>query len=218
MLRRLIMFIPALCIAAYVAATAGANIATANLTPIFTTFLGEPVVITAGTFFIGATFFLRDAVQVTSGRHIAYAAIAVALGVNLVLSLTYGDLLWITFASALALAVSELVDTAIFTRFGHRVGTRVLLSGAASVPTDSALFVLLGLSPLTTNIVPWAAVIPTILLQALIKFALQLVVAIPTMGVMEAGPVRARYFAAPMTADYPLGIVYERDVVIRAAK
>lgn len=177
--RRLIMFIPALCIAAYVVATAGANIATANLTPIFTTFLGEPVVITAGTFFIGATFFLRDAVQVTSGLRAVYVAIAAALAINVGFSLHYGDLLAITLGSAAALLVSETADTIIFTRVDGKLGPRVLLSGLISVPLDSIVFVLIGLSPLTTGIVPWVAVVPTIVLQCLIKVAMQVVAATP---------------------------------------
>lgn len=165
--------------AIYAAVTAGANIATANMTPIFTTFLGEPVVITAGTFFIGATFFLRDAVQVTAGIRRVYAAITLALMLNVALSLHYGDLLAITLGSAAALLVSETADTVIFTRYHHSLGKRILVSGLVSVPLDSIVFVLVGLSPLTTGIVPWAAVIPTILLQSLLKISMQVIAATP---------------------------------------
>ena len=170
----------------YLAATAAANIATANLTPIFTTFLGQPVAITAGTFFIGITFFLRDGVQMSGGIRRAYIAILIALLIDLALSVHYGDLFAITVASGAALFCSELTDTAMFTAFRHRFGARVLASGAAAVPLDSVVFVLLGLSPLTTGIIPWAAVLPTILLQSLLKFGIQTLAALPAWRVRVA--------------------------------
>lgn len=170
----------------YLLALAGANVATAELTPIFTTFLGEPVVITAGTFFIGALFFLRDAVQIKHGVKAAYAAIGAALLLNLALSMHYDDLFWITVASGLALLVSEVSDTVVFTRYHGRIGPRILASGAVSTPLDSILFVVVGLSPLTTGIVPWEAVFATILLQSLLKFGMQVLAAIPVWRLRAA--------------------------------
>jgi len=163
----------------YLAALAAANFATANWTPIFTDFMGQTVAITYGAFFIGALFFLRDAVQVRHGVKAAYYAIGAALAINVAMSFFYGDLAWITAASAAALLVSEVADTVAFTRFRGALGPRILFSGLISTPLDSTVFVILGLSPLTTGIVPWAAVVPTIVLQTAIKLTMQAVVAAP---------------------------------------
>lgn len=163
----------------YLLALAGANIATAELTPIFVDFMGQTVAITAGTFFIGALFFLRDAVQARYGIRTAYVAIAGALAINVLLSFHYDDLAWITAASAIALLISEAADTVAYTRFDGAFGPRVAISGAISTPLDSIVFVVFGLSPLTTGIIPWSAVVATILLQFLIKFGMQLLVALP---------------------------------------
>lgn len=163
----------------YLLALAGANVATAQLEPIMVSFMGQTVAITAGTFFIGALFFLRDAVQARYGIRTAYIAIAAALAINLVLSLHYENLAWITAASAAALLVSELADTVAYSRYQGAFGPRILISGAISTPIDSAIFVVIGLSPLTTGIIPWAAVPATIILQSLIKFAMQALVALP---------------------------------------
>lgn len=163
----------------YLLALAGANVATAELTPLFVDFMGQTVAVTAGTFFIGALFFLRDAVQARYGLRTAYAAIAGALAVNVVLSFHYDNLAWITAASAAALLISEVADTVAYTRFDGAFGPRIMLSGAVSTPLDSIVFVVLGLSPLTTGIIPWSAVLATIVLQFLIKFAMQVLVAVP---------------------------------------
>lgn len=163
----------------YLLALAGANVSTAELNPIFVDFLGQTVAITAGTFFIGALFFLRDTVQARHGVKAAYTTIFVALGLNLLLSFHYDDLLWITAASAAALLISEVSDTIVYSRYDGDFGPRILASGAVSTPLDSIVFVVLGLSPLTTGIIPWSAVLATIILQAIIKFGMQLVVALP---------------------------------------
>jgi queuosine precursor transporter len=163
----------------YLLVLAGANVATAELTPIFTTFMGQTVAITAGTFFIGALFFLRDLVQRKHGVKTAYVVIGVALLLNLALSFYYDDLFWITVASAAALTISEVADTLVYSRFDGDLGPRVLASGAVSTPLDSIVFVVIGLSPLTTGIIPWEAVLATIVLQWLIKFGMQVVVALP---------------------------------------
>lgn len=163
----------------YLLALAGANVATAELTPIFVDFMGQTVAITAGTFFIGALFFLRDAVQARYGLKAAYGAIIGALSINVLLSLHYQDLAWITAASAAALFISEVADTVVYSRFHGAFGPRILASGTVSTPLDSIVFVVLGLSPLTSGIIPWSAVTATIALQFLVKFGMQLAVALP---------------------------------------
>lgn len=163
----------------YVAAIAVANVVTAQLAPTLLHVSGEVIAIPAGTWFIGATFFLRDFVQVRYGLRVAYAAIALALVVNLGLSLHYDDLLAITLASAGAFAVSESSDTIVYTRTDGKLGPRIIASGLVSCPLDSTIFVIFGLSPLTTGIVPWSAVLLTIVAQVVIKVGLQLVAAVP---------------------------------------
>ena len=170
-------------VAAYIATIALANVLTAELAPILWHVDDQVVAITAGTFAIGATFFLRDLIQRQHGLRAAYLAIAAALTVNLALSLAYDDLLEITLASAAALAVSELADTGIYSAVRGNLGKRVLWSGLVSCPLDSAIFVILGLSPLTTGIIGWDAVALTIMAQVAIKVSLQIMAAVPTWRV-----------------------------------
>lgn len=166
-------------VALYIAAIAAANVLTAQLDPLLWHINNQTVAIPIGTFAIGLTFFLRDFVQVRHGIKVAYAAIIAALLVNLALSLHYGDLLAITLASAGAFVVSETADTIVYSRVDGRLGPRIVLSGLVSCPLDSAIFVIVGLSPLTTGIIPWSAVVLTIVVQVLIKVGLQLVAAVP---------------------------------------
>lgn len=127
------------------------------------------LVIPAGTWFIGAVFVLRDAVQLALGRRAAYAVLAAALGVNLLMSLRNDDLAWITAGSALAFAASGVCDTETFTRLPRGVVQRVLAAGVASGLVDSTIFVLVGLSPLTTGILTWDLVPRAIASQVLVK-------------------------------------------------
>lgn len=173
-------------VALYIAAIAAANVLTATLAPLLWHVDGQLVAIPIGTFAIGLTFFLRDFVQLRHGIRVAYAAIVAALLVNLALSLHYGDLLAITLASAAAFAVSESADTLVYSRVDGRLGPRILISGLVSCPLDSAIFVVFGLSPLTTGIIPWSAVALTIVVQVLIKVALQLVAAAPAWKLAPA--------------------------------
>ena len=133
------------------AAIAAANFATANWAPLTFEWLGQFWVVTWGTFFIAATFFLRDTVQLKYGRRVAYYALAGALAVNVVLSFFYGDLIWVTVGSAAAFLVSETLDTEVFTRYHASIRKRVLLSGVLGGTIDSAVFAVVGLSPLTTG-------------------------------------------------------------------
>jgi uncharacterized PurR-regulated membrane protein YhhQ (DUF165 family) len=173
-------------IALFVAAIAAANVLTAELAPVLVTVHGTTAAITAGTFAIGATFFLRDLVQYRYGRTAAWAAIAAALTVNIALSVAFDDLLAITLASAGAFLLSEAIDTAIYTHVDGRLGPRILLSGLVSCPVDSAVFVVFGLSPLTTGIVPWSSVTATVLMLTVAKIAMQLFAALPLWRIQVA--------------------------------
>ncbi len=157
----------------YVASVVVANVITASTTPMQFDIAGTLFIVTWGTWFIGATFFLRDAVQVRYGRRVAYQAIGAALAFSLLFSIWNGDVFWIVAASALAFGFSEALDTEIFTRYRSTLPKRVLVSGVFGGLLDSALFVIVGLSPLTTGFVPWSAVPAAILGQWIVKSALQ---------------------------------------------
>jgi queuosine precursor transporter len=155
----------------YVACVAAANIVTATTEPLF--FLG--FVVTWGTFFAGATFVLRDLVQRGYGRGIAYAAIGAGLAVSAAFSLVYHDALPIAVGSLVAFAVSESLDTEVFTRVPWSFSGRVVLSGLVGGLIDTALFVIIALSPLWSGILTWGQVPRAILGVYLVKAALQLI-------------------------------------------
>lgn len=151
--------------AALLVAVAAANYFTATTLPWHV----AGTVIPAGTWFIGAVFVLRDAVQIAYSRRVAYLALAAALAVNFAMSIHYGDLRWITTASACAFLVSGVCDTETFTRMRVGIVSRVLAAGLASGLLDSAIFVTIGLSPLTTGFLTWPDVVRAVLAQVAVK-------------------------------------------------
>jgi len=153
----------------YIAAVAAANIITATTTPIF--ILG--FVITWGTFFARATFVLRDLVQREHGRGTAYAAIGAGLLVSGAFALVYENALPIAVGSLVAFAVSETLDTEVFTRLDRPFPHRVAISGLIGGLVDTALFVIIALSPLWSGILTWGQVPRAILGVYLVKAALQ---------------------------------------------
>jgi queuosine precursor transporter len=153
----------------YLLSIVAANIITAGTAPLT---IG-PFTVPWGTFLIGGTLLLRDFVQLRHGRRTAYLAILVALVLSAVASATLGDPLAITAASAVSFAMSESLETEIFTRFRSSLAGRILLSGTTASLVDSVSFVILGLSPLTTGFVPWAAVPGAIVGQYIVKTAMQ---------------------------------------------
>lgn len=165
--------------ALYLAAIVAANVLTATLAPLQFDWLDQHWAITWGTFFVAVTFFLRDAVQLEQGRRFAYGCIAVALLSTVILSRAYADLLWITAASAVAFAISETLDTEVFTRLRGSIAKRVAVSGVLGGTLDSLVFAVIGLSPLTTGIVPWPVLWTTVVAQVVIKSAVNLLAAVP---------------------------------------
>lgn len=163
----------------YLSAIVAANVLTATQPPLIASLLGQTWVVTWGTFLAAATFFLRDAVQVTLGRAAAYLTVVAALLVTVALSHYYGDLAWVTAGSAIAFALSETLDTEVFTRLRGGIGKRVAVSGLLGGTLDSVVFALVGLSPLTTGIVPWEFLWTTVVAQVVVKCAVNLAVAIP---------------------------------------
>jgi queuosine precursor transporter len=149
----------------YVATIVLANIVTARTLPLAV----GPVLIPWGTWLIGLTLVLRDFVQLRHGRLFSYAAIFIALVASAMSSKLLGDPLAITAASAASFALSESLETEIFSRLQAFLARRILWSGTLGSLLDSAMFVTLGLSPLTTGFVPWAAVPGAILGQYIVK-------------------------------------------------
>jgi queuosine precursor transporter len=153
----------------YILAVAAANIITATTEPLFI----AGFVITWGTFFAGATFILRDLVQREHGRRIAYAAIAAGLVVSGAFALVYENALPIAVGSLVAFAVSESLDTEVFTRLDRPFPHRVAISGLVGGLVDTTLFVVIALSPLWSGILTWGQVPRAILGVYLVKAALQ---------------------------------------------
>ncbi|MGG0308311.1 VUT family protein [Priestia megaterium] len=154
----------------YLAVIILANIVTAKFQP----FNLGVFIIPYGTLFIGATFILRDLVQNKYGRKKTYILITTALILSAISSSLLGDTLWIVFASAVSFVVAETTDTEIYTRLKLPMGLRVLYSGLIGGVLDSALFVVIGLSPLGVGFVPWEFVWMAILGQIIFKTIMQL--------------------------------------------
>ena len=148
-----------------------ANVVTAACAPLhFGAFI-----VPMGTLFIGATFIFRDLVQNKYGRAKTYLFIFTALILSAVVSFLLGDTLLIVMASALSFVVAETADTEIYTRLKLPMAWRVLYSGIVGGFLDSAIFVVIGLSPLGANILPWEAVPAAIIGQIIVKTVLQMV-------------------------------------------
>jgi hypothetical protein len=128
-----------------------------------------------GTWFIGLTFFLRDITQNKYGRKKTYLFIVAALVLSAISSHLLGDPLYIVFASAFSFAISETTDTEIYTRLKMPIHMRVLYSGLVGGLLDSTIFVVIGLSPLGANFLPWVAVPAAIIGQVIIKSLLQFI-------------------------------------------
>ncbi|MNN00943.1 hypothetical protein D3C81_1135470 [compost metagenome] len=159
---------------AYLLAITSANVVTAGVSPFFF----GPFVIPAGTFIIGATFVLRDFLQNHLGRKKTYLVIALAMLLSAVTSYILGDTLWIVFASILTFAVSETTDTEIYTRLKLPFHWRVAYSGIVGGILDSVIFVIVGLSPLGANVLPWNAVFLAIVGQIIVKTVFQFLAAV----------------------------------------
>lgn len=157
----------------YILSIVTANVLAAKFAPLE---LGV-FIIPWGTFFIGLTLVMRDMVQNVFGRKRTYMLIVVALIISAITSHLLGDALWVVFASMLSFIISETADTEIYTRFKIPFIRRVFFSGVVSGFFDSAVFVIVGISPLGMNFVPWELVPYAILGQWVTKVVMQLVVA-----------------------------------------
>lgn len=167
----------------YLIAIVSSNVVTAAVAP----FIVGAFIVPAGTFIIGATFILRDLVQRAIGRRSTYSIIATALILSAATSWLLGDTLLITAASAVTFALSETIDTEIFTRLSASLSKRVMLSGVVGGTADSAIFVIIGLSPLGAGFLPWDAVPAAILGQVIVKSTMQALGA-GVIKIIEARP------------------------------
>jgi queuosine precursor transporter len=158
----------------YLAAIVAANVLTAKFAPIN---LGW-VLVPAGTLLVGASFVLRDLVQEQIGRKATYKLIFLAMGLSGVISYLLGDTLLIMVASAVSFVISESMDTEIYSRVNASKSKRVLVSGVVGGTIDSVVFVLIGLSPVGSGILPWEAIPAAIFGQVVVKFVMQLIGAV----------------------------------------
>ncbi|RSD25400.1 VUT family protein [Mesobacillus subterraneus] len=163
----------------YLVSIVAANVITAAFAPLH---LGM-FIIPMGTLLIGATFIFRDLVQNKYGRAKTYMFIATALMLSALVSFILGDTLLIVFASALSFAVAETTDTEIYTRLKLPMSWRVFYSGLVGGLLDSVIFVIIGLSPIGANFLPWEAVPAAILGQVIVKTIIQ------GIGAMLLNPV-----------------------------
>ncbi len=165
----------------YLLSIVTANVVTAAFVPIaFGIFI-----IPMGSLFIGATFILRDLVQNKYGRRRTYVFITAALLLSALVSYLLGDTLIIVMASALSFAVAETTDTEIYSRLKLPMSWRVFYSGIVGGLLDSAIFVIIGLSPIGAGMLPWEAVPAAILGQVIVKTIIQ------GIGAMLINPIAA---------------------------
>lgn len=154
----------------YLLSIVTANVVTAAFAPLQ---LGV-FIVPMGTLLIGATFIFRDLVQNKYGRKKTYLFIIIALGLSALVSFMLGDTLLIVVASALSFVVAETADTEIYTRLKLPMAWRVFYSGIVGGFLDSVIFVIIGLSPLGANFLPWEAVPFAILGQIIVKTVIQM--------------------------------------------
>ncbi|MDF2857651.1 MAG: hypothetical protein K0Q87_3502, partial [Neobacillus sp.] len=124
------------------------------------------------------TFIFRDLVQNKYGRKNTYLFIATALILSGIVSFLLGDTLIIVLASALSFAIAETADTEIYTRLKLPMSWRVFYSGIVGGLLDSVIFVIIGLSPLGANFLPWEAIPSAILGQVIAKTIIQMIAAL----------------------------------------
>ena len=158
-------------IAFYLLSIVIANVVTAAFAPLqFGIFI-----VPMGTLLIGATFIFRDLVQNKYGRKKTYLFIFTALLLSALVSLLLGDTLLVVAASAISFLVAETADTEIYTRLKLPMAWRVFYSGLVGGLLDSALFVVIGLSPIGAGFLPWEAVPAAIAGQMIVKTVIQMI-------------------------------------------
>lgn len=117
---------------AYVATIVLVNIGFSHIPPIETQFgLFAPMALV-----VGGVFVLRDFAQRQAGHYVL-----VAMGIGALLSYAMASP-YVAIASALAFAVSELVDWVIYSTTKKPFHERILWSSVVSTPIDTVVFLL----------------------------------------------------------------------------
>lgn len=86
---------------------------------------------------VGFVFVLRDLAQRDLGHRVL-----LAIGVGVALSYLLADP-FVATASAVAFAISEITDWAVYTLYKKPLKQRILISSSISTPVDSAAFMLM---------------------------------------------------------------------------
>ncbi|UVF61161.1 membrane protein [Arthrobacter phage Aoka] len=98
--------------------------------------VGFGLVATAGTYFAGLTFILRDALQDTAGKRWTIAVIALGAALSFLVADPF-----IALASAAAFGLAELADLAIYTPLRkHGYLRAAIASNIAGAFVDTAVF------------------------------------------------------------------------------
>lgn len=123
----------ALSAGAFLACILGANYATSNLSMVP---VGFGLVATAGTYFAGATFILRDTVQDLGGKRFVVALIFTGAGLSYLVADPF-----IALASGVAFLLAEASDFALYTPLRRRGYVRAaLVSNVAGAFVDTIAF------------------------------------------------------------------------------
>lgn len=167
----------------YLLLIAASNILTAKYSPF--AFCDGLLIVPIGSVFVGVTFVLRDFVQLKHGKRKTYATIFQAILLSAVMSIALGDTAHIAAASAISFFVSEAIDTEIFSRLKKSFATRLMVSGTIGGIVDSALFVIVGISPIGANMLQWSQVPYAVMGQTISKTVVQVIVAGVCVGCMK---------------------------------
>jgi uncharacterized PurR-regulated membrane protein YhhQ (DUF165 family) len=151
------------------------NILTAKFNPFI--FCDGLLIVPVGSVFVGVTFVLRDFVQMKHGKRKTYATIFMAILLSAAMSVILGDTAHIAAASAVSFFVSEAIDTEIFSRLKKSFAARLMASGTIGGVVDSALFVIVGISPIGANMLQWRQVPYAVIGQTISKTVVQAVAA-----------------------------------------
>lgn len=155
----------------YIAIITIANVITSMFQPLI--LCNGYLVIPLGTFLVGITFFIRDLIQLRVGRSKVYQLVAIATLLSGLVNLTLDNSLSVTLASVVSFFVSEAIDTEVFTRVKGSVTKRIVVSGVFGGTLDSMVFILLGLSPIGSNVLTWNVVPFAIIGQTFVKSFMQ---------------------------------------------
>jgi uncharacterized PurR-regulated membrane protein YhhQ (DUF165 family) len=121
--------------------------------------IGAGMMVTAGTFAAGTVLIVRDLLSDVAGRAWVLAAIVSASAVSAV-----GAPIRIAVASAVAFAVSELLDWGVYAPLRMRGwGRAVFASSAVAAPVDTALFLAIAGFPVTLGAVAGQVTVKTAL-------------------------------------------------------